>query len=262
YTTAAASLYALAQVALPLAIATAIFRQGLLDIDFLLNRAFVYTILTVVLVAAFVLISTVANSAVTAATGKTVGVVPLVTAVGLAVLFLPLRSALLRFADRFMSGRRVLTVVFLDIVQSTEHAVRLGDRGWRALVENFQRTVRKELKRFGGDEIDTAGDGFLVTFPGPGRAIQFSCEVVRAVRTLELHARAGVHVGEVEVHGSRVFGVAVHIAARLIGLAAPDEVLVSSDLKALIAGSNYNLVDRGEHYLKGVPRSARVFAVA
>jgi class 3 adenylate cyclase len=260
YRTVSSVAYSLSATMLALIIAVAIFRQGLLDIDFILRRTVVYTALTVIVLAGFVFVSSLANNTLETLTGQRSELVPLVTALPFAILFVPLRSALIRLANRFMSGRKVLTVLFVDISGSTALAVRIGDRAWRDLLDRFRSIVRRELKRFGGDEVDTAGDGFFATFAGPEGAIRCALVIVGAVRHLGIEARAGAHVGEVEVSGADVSGVAVHVGARLVALARPGEVLVSESLRNLIAGSNIELRDEGEHELKGVPGASRVYA--
>jgi class 3 adenylate cyclase len=150
-------------------------------------------------------------------------------------------------------GDRVLaTVLFTDIVGSTERAADLGDRRWSQVLEQHHAIVRKELERFRGREVDTAGDGFLATFDGPARAIRCAYAVRDAVRSLRLEIRAGLHTGECEVVGDDVRGIAVHTGARVAGAAAPGEVLVSSTVRDLVAGSGVAFEERGEHELKGV----------
>jgi class 3 adenylate cyclase len=145
------------------------------------------------------------------------------------------------------------TVLFTDIVSSTERAAELGDRAWRELLERHHVLVCRELTRFRGEERDTAGDGFFVTFDGPARAIRCAQSIVEGVRTLGLEVRAGVHTGECELHDGKVAGLAVSIGARVAATAAPSEVLVSQTVKDLIAGTGLLLEDRGERELKGVP---------
>jgi pimeloyl-ACP methyl ester carboxylesterase len=160
-------------------------------------------------------------------------------------------------------AERVLaTVLFVDIVGSTEHAVRLGDRRWRDLLDAYYRAVRGELARFRGREIDTAGDGLFAMFDGPARAIRCACSIRDAVHPLGLAVRVGVHTGECEVIGPKIGGLAVHIGARVTAAAGVDEVLVSSTVKDLVAGSGLRFEDRGAHTLKGVPGEWRLFAVA
>ncbi|HET6770303.1 MAG TPA: adenylate/guanylate cyclase domain-containing protein, partial [Actinomycetota bacterium] len=151
------------------------------------------------------------------------------------------------------SDRVLATVLFTDIVGSTEHAAELGDRRWRDLLDRHDEAIRRALARFRGREIDTAGDGFLATFDGPGRAVRAAQAIRDAVRGVGLDVRLGLHTGEVELVGSDVRGIAVHIGARVAAEAGPGEVLVSSTVKDLVAGSGIDFEDRGAHSLKGVP---------
>ncbi|MGH2668605.1 MAG: adenylate/guanylate cyclase domain-containing protein, partial [bacterium] len=157
--------------------------------------------------------------------------------------------------------RVLATVMFTDIVGSTQKAAELGDHRWRELLEGQQLVVRKELDRFRGREIKTTGDGFLATFDGPGRAIRCGEAIVGSVRDIGVDVRVGLHAGEVEVVGSDVAGIAVHIASRVGSLAGVGEVLVSETVKGLVAGSGIAFDERGEHELKGVPETWRLFAV-
>ncbi|MBI2155204.1 MAG: adenylate/guanylate cyclase domain-containing protein [Candidatus Rokubacteria bacterium] len=171
--------------------------------------------------------------------------------------------------EEFLTGVRhraepdrvLATVLFTDIVGSTERAAELGDRGWRDLLQSHHALVRRELARFRGREIDTAGDGFLATFDGPARAIRCAGAISDAVRQLGIEIRAGLHTGECEIMGDRIGGIAVHIGARVAAMAAPGEVLVSSTVKDLVAGSGLEFEDRGTHTLKGIPGEWRLFAV-
>jgi class 3 adenylate cyclase len=158
------------------------------------------------------------------------------------------------------SDRVLATVVFTDIVGSTDRAVALGDRAWRDLLDRHHAIVRRELERYRGREVDTAGDGFLATFDGPARAVRCACAIRDAVGELGLEVRAGVHTGEVQIRDGGVAGVAVHTGARVSALAAPGEVLVSRTVTDLTAGSGLVFEPRGEHELKGVPGSWQVFA--
>jgi pimeloyl-ACP methyl ester carboxylesterase len=157
--------------------------------------------------------------------------------------------------------RVLATVLFTDLVGSTERAGELGDRRWRELLVSHHAVVRRELARFIGREIDTAGDGFLAAFDGPARAIRCAKAVVDAVGGIGLAVRAGVHTGECEVVGDKLAGQAVHIGARVAAQAQPGEVLVSSTVRDLIAGSGIELSDRGLFTLKGVEGERRLFAV-
>jgi class 3 adenylate cyclase len=159
------------------------------------------------------------------------------------------------------TNRVLATVLFTDIVGSTEHAAKLGDKQWRALLDRHDQAVRRQIERFGGREVNTVGDGFLATFDGPGRAIHCACAIRDVVGALGIEVRAGLHAGEVEVRGDDVAGMAVHIGARVAALAGPGEVLVSGAVPPLVAGSNLAFDYRGEHQLKGVPGFWKVFAV-
>ena len=166
-------------------------------------------------------------------------------------------------ARRLPETNRVLaTVLFTDIVGSTEHAARLGDHKWRELLDSHHALVRKELARFRGHEVKTVGDAFIATFDGPARAVRCACALRDALAQLDIEIRAGVHTGEVEMLGNDIGGIAVHITSRVIGAAQPGEVLVSSTVKDLTAGSGIGFDDRGRHVLKGVPGDWRLFAVA
>jgi len=157
--------------------------------------------------------------------------------------------------------RMLATVLFTDIVESTAKAIELGDRRWRDLLERHHILVRRELLRYRGREVDTAGDGFLAAFDGPARAIRCACAIVHGVRDLGLSVRAGLHTGECEVADGKIAGIAVHTGARVAALAATDEVLVSNTVRDLVAGSGIQFSDRGAHALKGIPGEWRLFAV-
>ena len=178
-------------------------------------------------------------------------------------------DALLDEIEEFLTGVRrgpdpdrvLATVLFTDVVASTETATRLGDRAWRTILDRHHDVVRRELARWRGREIDTAGDGFLATFDGPARAIRCAVAASEGVRDLGLQIRAGLHTGEVEIAGEDVRGIAVHIGSRVAALAGPDEVLVSRTVSDLVAGSGIVLAERGEHELKGVSGTWLVYAV-
>jgi class 3 adenylate cyclase len=180
------------------------------------------------------------------------------------------QDAVLDEIQEFLTGIRqgptpdrvLTTVLFTDLVGSTERAAHIGDQAWRDLLERHNILIRKELGRFRGREIRTIGDGFLATFDGPARAVRCAQAVCAAVRGLGLEVRAGVHTGEIELVGEDVRGVAVHIGARVMGLAGPGEVLASPTVKDLVFGSGIEFEDRGTHVLKGVPGEWRLFAVS
>ncbi len=156
--------------------------------------------------------------------------------------------------------RRLATVLFTDIVGSTRHVAELGDAAWKDLLDEHDRRTRAELARFGGREVDKAGDGFLTTFDGPAGAVRCAQAIGEALRPIGLDVRAGVHTGEVEIDGGDIRGIAVHIGARVAALAGPGEVLVSSTVKDLVAGSGLSFEERGAHSLKGVPGEWHLFA--
>jgi class 3 adenylate cyclase len=171
-----------------------------------------------------------------------------------------IESFLASVAQEEADFERVLaTVVFTDIVGSTAQAARLGDHAWRDLIEQHHRATRTLLGRYRGSEIDTAGDGFFASFDGPARAVRCARALVDAVRPLGLEIRAGVHTGEIETIDRKIGGIAVNIGARIGGLAAPSEVLVSQTVKDLTAGSGISYDDAGEYDLKGVPDRWRLY---
>jgi class 3 adenylate cyclase len=170
--------------------------------------------------------------------------------------------------EEFLTGTRaepavdrvLATILFTDVVGSTETARRVGDAAWSRLVEQHHAAVRRELERYGGEEIDTAGDGFFAVFDGPARAIRCALAIQGAVRVLGLEIRAGLHTGEVERPADgKPRGIAVNVAARVSGLAATGETLVTATLRDLVAGSGLEFTDRGEHELKGLGESRRVY---
>jgi class 3 adenylate cyclase len=154
------------------------------------------------------------------------------------------------------------TVLFTDIVGSTDKACAVGDAGWTDLLAAHNTTVRAFLARYRGNEIKVTGDGFLATFDGPARAVKCAQGICEAVRTLGIEVRAGCHTGEIELLGADVGGVAVHIGARVAALAGPSEVLATSTVKDLVAGSGLTFEERGEHELKGIPDTWHLYALA
>jgi class 3 adenylate cyclase/pimeloyl-ACP methyl ester carboxylesterase len=172
--------------------------------------------------------------------------------------------------ERFVAGEApptvpnsvLATLLFTDLVGSTQRTAELGDEGWRELLERHHAVVRRELVRFRGKENDTAGDGFFATFDGPARAIRCAQAIAGGLHGLGLDVRAGVHTGECEIHDGKVAGIAVAIGARIASSASPGEVLVSSTVKDLVAGSGIDFEDRGMKELKGVPGEWRLYAVS
>jgi class 3 adenylate cyclase len=159
------------------------------------------------------------------------------------------------------TDRVLMTVLFTDIVGSTQRATELGDRAWHELLDRHDRMVREELRRFRGREVKTTGDGMLATFDGPARAMRAAVAICAGGRRLGIGVRAGLHTGEVELRGDDVSGVAVHLAQRVSGLGGTDEVLVSRTVADLVAGSGIEFDDRGQHELKGFEGTWQIFAV-
>jgi len=153
------------------------------------------------------------------------------------------------------------TILFTDIVGSTDRAAQLGDRRWKELVARHDELVRQAVMRFRGRELDHAGDGFLIAFDGPARAIRCASAISDSVRSVGLQVRAGLHTGECEVDGDKLRGIAVHIGARVSEMAQPDQVLVSSTVKDLVAGSGFTFAPRGSHTLKGLSGAWRLWSV-
>jgi class 3 adenylate cyclase len=180
------------------------------------------------------------------------------------------QEPILRHIQEFLTGaaatpdpdRVLATVLFTDIVSSTEQEVQRGDAGWAALLEHHNALIRTQLERYRGREIDTAGDGFLATFDGPARAVRCAVTITESLAQAGIQVRAGLHTGECELVDHKVRGIAVHTGARIAALAGPAEVLVSSTVKDLVAGSGLRFTDRGLHQLKGIPDQWRLFAVA
>jgi DNA-binding NarL/FixJ family response regulator len=159
-------------------------------------------------------------------------------------------------------GRVLATVMFSDIVSSTQRAAEIGDRRWRELLDRHDAVIRRQLARHGGREVKTTGDGFLVLFDGPARAIRCAVAIRQELRAEGVEVRVGLHAGEVELRGDDVGGIAVHLGARVVATASPGEVVVSSTVRDLVAGSGISFVDRGEHHLKGVPDRWHLYGVA
>jgi DNA-binding NarL/FixJ family response regulator len=158
-------------------------------------------------------------------------------------------------------GRVLATVMFSDIVSSTERAAEIGDRRWRDLLDRHDAAIRLQLSRHGGREVKTTGDGFLALFDGPARAIRCAVAIRQGLLAEGVEVRIGLHAGEVELRGDDVGGIAVHLGARVVATAAPGEVVVSSTVRDLVAGSGIGFADRGEHDLKGVPDRWHLYAV-
>ena len=179
------------------------------------------------------------------------------------------QDAIVDEIEEFLTGvrpvhapdRALATVLFTDIVSSTERAAALGDDAWTRTLDRHDALVAHEVERHRGREINTTGDGILATFDGPARAVRCAQAICEEVQSLGIEVRAGLHTGEIELRGADIGGIADHIGQRVSALAGPGEVLVSSTVKDLVAGSGITFTDRGSHVLKGVPDEWRVFAV-
>jgi class 3 adenylate cyclase len=252
---------ALAYPAIPAAITIAVLRYHLYDIDTLINRTVLYGTVTVLLAAAFGVANVAAQRVLEQITHQRSDLVTAGLAVAAAVAFTPISRRLRPLADRLLPSRAVLTLLFVDIVESTRKAVELGDEQWRELLGRYRSAVRREIGRFGGHEVDTAGDGFFVTFEQPDPAVECAFAVRSAVQRLGLETRIGLHLGECETRGEKVSGVAVHAAARVMAAAGSGEIIISDAVRNALASSELVVVDRGAHELKGVPGMWQLYAL-
>lgn len=248
-------------IGIPVACGLAILRYRLYDIDLLINRTVVYGGVTALLAVVFGTVNLAGERVLEGLTGQRSELLTVVL-IGAAVLvFAPLRSRVRPIVDRVLPARAMLTLLFTDIVGSTPMAVELGDESWRALLARYRASVRRELARFGGDEVDAAGDGFFATFTRPATGLTCAWAIRSAVTGLGLRTRTGIHVGECEMRGEKLSGLAVHIAARVMAAANPDEILISDAVRDAASGGDAQLSDRGPHELKGVPGEWQLFAL-
>jgi len=246
----------------PAAITVAVLRYRLYDIDVLINRTALYGGVTLILVAALGLGNIAAQRLLQSVTGgENSEIVTAGLAVAAAFAFAPMSRRLRPIADRLLPSRELLTLFFTDIVESTRKAVELGDERWRDLLERYRVVVRRDLARFDGHEVDTAGDGFFVTFERPLRAVECALQVRADVSLLGLESRVGLHRGECQVRGEKVTGVAVHAAARVMAHAREGEILVSDAVRDAVSDHGFTVTDRGAHELKGVPGEWRLYAL-
>jgi class 3 adenylate cyclase len=195
-------------------------------------------------------------------TGQRLDLLIVIAALAVTVLFQPIERWLLAAVDRRPPAQRALTLLFTDIVGSTELLVELGDERWHAVLRDYRATVRRELRAFSGHEVDTAGDGFFATFDSPLRAVRCARAIAAAMPHLGLRARIGLHCGPCCMGSEKISGLNVHTAARVMAMAGPGEVLMSDTLRAELDGSDIALEPRGAHILKGVPGEWPLFAIA
>jgi class 3 adenylate cyclase len=254
------ALFIVAVSSLPIAAGIAVLRYRLYDVDLLINRTVVYGAVTAVLAVAFWVADVILQQVFQSATGQRSDLLTGALGVGVGLLFAPLRRRVKPVVDRFLPSRAMLALLFTDIVGSTEAIVRMGDERWRGVLGRYLSVVRQELARSGGHEVNTAGDAFFATFERPAAALEAAWSMRAAVRRLGLETRTGIHVGEVEMRGEQVSGLAVHTAARVMSAADPGEVLVSDAFRAAIQASDVSLADRGRHQLKGVPGDRQLYS--
>jgi class 3 adenylate cyclase len=249
-------------VAMPASFAIAILRYRLYDLDLLLNRTALYGAVSVVVLLAFGVANVLAQRALESALGAGSDLVAggLGLAAGLA--FGPVRRWIRPLVDRALPARARLTMLFTDIVESTQAIVDLGDERWREVLDQYRSTVRADLTRWRGREVNTAGDAFFAAFDRPMNAIRCALSMRDAVGGLGLRVRIGLHVGEVEMRGEQVSGLAVHAAARVMGQAGAGEIVVSAELAAELPEGVVLLHDAGRRALRGVPGEWQLFSVA
>ena len=245
---------------LGITLAVAMLRRNLLGIDLLINRTIAYGVVTGLLVIAFALL-TAGSQRLAAVAAFPSELATLIAALAVAAAFVPVRNRVRSVVDRMLPPRALLALLFTDIVGSTETATRLGDTKWRQELERYRVEVRRPLRRFGGREVDTAGDGFFAIFDKPTVAVRCAIDIRQRTRALGLASRTAVHWGECEVRGEKVSGINVHIAARFVTLAEPDEIVVSDATRSEIARDGVEVVDRGPHTLKGVPGEWPVYTL-
>jgi class 3 adenylate cyclase len=248
-------------IGIPAACGLAILRYRLYDIDLLLNRTLVYGGVTAVLVVVFGIANVTSQRILEAVIGQRSELLTALLVGGAALAFGPLRSRVRPIVDRFLPARAVLTLYFTDIVGSTQAAVELGDERWRALLGSYRSSVRRELARFRGHEVDTAGDGFFATFDRPAAGLRCAWAIRSAVKQLGLDTRTGLHVGECEMRGEKVSGLAVHAAARVMAAAGDGEILISGAVREATSAAHSQLGDRGRHELKGVPGDWQLYSL-
>jgi class 3 adenylate cyclase len=245
----------------PFSIGIAVLRYRLYEIDTIINRAVVYGSVTAVLLAAFGIANIGLQRALESLTGQRSELLTGALGIGVAVAYGPMRRRVRPLVDRFLPGRALLTLLFTDIVGSTEHIVQLGDERWRMLLGRYRAAVRQELARKSGHEVDTAGDAFFATFARPSSGVSCAWAIRSAVEGLGLQLRTGVHLGECEMRGEKVSGIEVHTASRVMAAAADGEILLSSAVRDAISGTEFPTTDRGRHELKGVPGEWQLYAL-
>lgn len=239
--------------AIPAAITVAVLRYHLYDIGILINRTVLYGSVTVLLAVAFGLANIGAQRLLEQMTNQRSDLVTAGLAIGAAVAFTPISRRLRPLVDRLLPSRALLALLFMDIVESTQKAVDLGDAQWRELLARYRSVVRRELARYGGHEVDTAGDGFFATFEQAEEAVLCAVAARAGVARLGLETRIGLHLGECEARGEKVSGVEVHAAARIMAAADVGEILLSAALRKALPEPEFAVSERGTRELKGLP---------
>ena len=245
---------------LPASFGVAILRYRLYDLDLLLNRTALYGAVTVMLAGALLAANVVAQGMVESAVGETSELVTAALGVAAGMAFGPMRRAAAPVVDRALPPRSRLTLLFTDIVESTEAIVDLGDERWREVLLEYRAVVRRELARQRGHEVNTAGDAFFAVFSRPSDAVACAVAMRAGVAALGLRVRTGLHHGEVETRGGDVAGLAVHAAARVMALAGPDQILVTEAVAGGLSG-DVPLHEKGSRELRGLPGEWRIFEV-
>jgi class 3 adenylate cyclase len=247
-------------IALPAGFAIAMLRYRLYDLDLLLNRTVLYGAVTAVLVGAFFVANVGAQRVVVSVLHQPSDMVAAALGVAAGLAFGPIRRAIRPLVDRALPARARLTLLFTDIVESTQAIVDLGDERWREVLSRYRALVRQELSRHRGREVNTAGDAFFAVFDRPMSAVRCATAMRDGVKTVGLRVRTGIHAGDVELRGEEVTGLAVHAAARVMGLAGEDQVLISDDVVRLLDDA-LPLRDAGRHELRGVPGTWQLYEV-
>jgi class 3 adenylate cyclase len=245
-------------IALPAGFAIAMLRYRLYDLDLLLNRTVLYGAVTAFLVGAFFVANLVAQRVVVSVLHQPSDMVAAALGVTAGLAFGPMRRAIRPLVDRALPARARLTLLFTDIVESTQAIVDLGDEQWREVLDRYRTLVRQELSRHRGREVNTAGDAFFAVFFRPMDAVRCAAAMRDAVKILGLRVRTGIHYGEVEMRGEQVTGLAVHAAARVMSLGGEDQVLISDDVVQLLEDP-LPLRDAGRHPLRGVPGTWQLY---
>jgi class 3 adenylate cyclase len=256
-----ATLVGLGLLGVPVSIGVAILRHGLFDIDLIINRAVIYSLLAAVLASVFISASTLTQHILEEAIGQRSDLVTIGAGLLVALAFQPMHRRIKIVVDRLLPARQMLTLVFTDIVGSTELLAQAGDARWREQLDNYRACVRHELKRFRGTEMHIAGDSFFATFIDPIHAVRCAMALAPALRALDLPSRFGIHWAACEMRGEEVSGLAVWAAARIMSTAGPDEIVVSDAVQGAVTQAGIPVEARGLYTLRGVPGQWRLHTV-